>query len=148
MSTVKDLLVEKATTHVHRISESSSVLEAVKKMTRYRVGCLVVTREDTTVSGIIAERDVIRRIACVQQDLTQIPVNDVMTREVIVCTPEDSVNTVRSVMSTQWIRQMPVVDRAGRLLGIVSIGDVNAHLISKDGVEISFLHDYIEGNVR
>lgn len=148
MSTVKEVLAEKATTHVHRISESSSVLDAVKKMTRYRVGCLVVTREDMTVSGIIAERDVIRRIACVQQDLSQVPVNDVMTREVIVCTPADSVNTVRSIMSTQWIRQMPVVDADGRLLGIVSIGDVNAHLISKDDVEICFLHEYIEGKVR
>jgi CBS domain-containing protein len=148
MPTVKDVLAEKETTHVHTIEETASVLDAVENLNRFRIGCLVVTREDTTISGLIAERDVIRRIGGVQVDLSQVPVSDVMTREVIVCTPADSLNAVRSIMRTQWIRQLPVVDPGGKLLGIISLGDLNAFLISEEDVQISYLHDYIQGKVR
>ena len=148
MSTVKDVLAGKTTAHVHTIAETASVLDAVKAMNQYRIGCLVVTREDTTISGIIAERDVIRRIGCAQEDLSRVPVSDVMEREVIVCTPADGLDTVRSVMRTRWIRQVPVVDPGGGLVGIISLGDLNAFMLSEGDVEITFLHDYIEGKVR
>ena len=148
MSTVKDVLDGKASPHVHTIAETASVLDAVRAMNRYRIGCLVVTREDTTISGIIAERDVIRRIGGAQEDLSRVPVSDVMEREVIVCTPADGLDAVRSVMRTQWIRQVPVVDPDGGLVGIISLGDLNAHMLSEGDVEITFLHDYIEGKVR
>ena len=98
MSTVRDVLAQKTNNHVHTIDEGASVLDAVRKMNQYRIGCLVVTREDTTVSGILAERDVIQRIGCGQEDLSRVPVSDVMKREVIVCTPADGLNAVRSVM--------------------------------------------------
>ena len=149
MSTVRDVLAGKTTAHVYTIAETASVLDAVKAMNQYRIGCLVVTREDTTIiSGIIAERDVIRRIGCAQEDLSRVPVSDVMKREVIVCTPADGLDAVRSVMRTQWIRQMPVVDPGGGLVGIISLGDLNAFMLSEGEVEITFLHDYIEGKVR
>jgi CBS domain-containing protein len=148
MSTVKDVLDGKASPHVHTIAETASVLDAVQAMNQYRIGCLVVTREDTTISGIIAERDVIRRIGCAQEDLSRVPVSDVMKREVIVCIPSDGLDAVRSVMRTQWIRQMPVVDPGGGLVGIISLGDLNAFMLSEGDVEITFLHDYIEGKVR
>ena len=148
MATVQDVLVGKTTPHVHTIAETASVLDAVRAMNRYRIGCLVVTREDTTISGIIAERDVIRRIGCAPEDLSRVPVSDVMEREVIVCTPTDGLDTVRSVMRTQWIRQMPVVDPGGGLVGIISLGDLNAYMLTEGDVEITFLHEYIEGKVR
>ena len=148
MSTVEDVLAGKTTAHVHTIAETASVLDAVQAMNQYRIGCLVVTREDTTISGIIAERDVIRRLGCAQEDLSRVPVSDVMKREVIVCIPSDGLDAVRSVMRTQWIRQVPVVDPDGGLVGIISLGDLNAHMLSEGDVEITFLHDYIEGKVR
>ena len=148
MSTVEDVLAGKASPHVHTIAETASVLDAVQAMNQYRIGCLVVTREDTTISGIIAERDVIRRIGCAQEDLSRVPVSEVMKREVIVCTPADGLDAVRSVMRTQWIRQMPVVEPDGGLVGIISLGDLNAFMLSEGEVEITFLHDYIEGKVR
>ena len=148
MSTVQDVLVGKTNPHVHTIAETASVLDAVRAMNQYRIGCLVVTREDTTIGGIIAERDVIRRLGCAQEDLSRVPVSDVMKREVIVCTPADRLDAVRSVMRDQWIRQMPAVDPGGRLVGIISLGDLNAYMLSEGHVEITFLHDYIEGRVR
>ena len=57
-------------------------------------------------------------------------------------------HAVRSVMRTQWIRQMPVVEPGGGLVGIISLGDLNAFMLSEGEVEITFLHDYIEGKVR
>jgi CBS domain-containing protein len=62
-------------------------------MNKHRVGCLVVTREDAMVIGIVAERDVLQFIASVQQDLSLVPVSKVMTRNAIVCSPEDSLET-------------------------------------------------------
>ena len=148
MSTVQDVLVEKTNPHVHTIAETASVLDAVRAMNQYRIGCLVVTREDTTISGIIAERDVIRRLGCAQEDLSRVPVSDVMKREVIVCTPADGLDAVRSVMRNRWIHQMPAVDPGGGLVGIISLGDLNAHMLTEGDVEITFLHEYIEGKVR
>ena len=148
MSTVNEVLAGKTTPHVHTIAETASVLDAVQAMNEYRIGCLVVTREDTTISGIIAERDVIRRIGCAQEDLSRVPVSDVMKREVIVCTPADGLDAVRSVMRTQWIRQVPVVDPGGGLVGIISLGDLNAYMLSEEEVVITYMHDYIEGKVR
>ena len=148
MSTVKDVLDGKTTPHVHTIAETASMLDAVQAMNEYRIGCLVVTREDTTISGIIAERDVIRRLGCAQEDLSRVPVSDVMKREVIVCTPADGLDAVRSVMRTQWIRQVPVVDPGGGLVGIISLGDLNAYMLSEGEGVITYMHDYIEGKVR
>ena len=148
MSTVKDVLAGKTTARVYTIAETASVLDAVTAMNQYRIGCLVVTREDTTISGIIAERDVIRRIGGAQEDFSRVPVSDVMKREVIVCTPADGLDSVRSVMRTQWIRQVPVVDPGGGLVGIISLGDLNAYMLSEEEVVITYMHDYIEGKVR
>ena len=148
MPLVEDVLAEKRDTHVHTIAESASVLDAIKKMIQHRIGCLVVTGEGSTMCGFIAERDVIRRLADVQDDLAQVPVSDIMSRTVIVCAPTDTLNVVRSIMKTRLIRQMPVVNSDGKLVGIISIGDANAYLITNEETEISYLHDYIEGNVR
>ena len=143
MSTVKEILSAKGT-HVETISESADVLNAVKKMNAERIGCLVVTGDDDGVKGIVAERDILRRIATTQEDLSHVPVSQVMTRHVIVCRPTDRLNQMRSTMKTHWVRQIPVVDDEGKLQGIISIGDVNAFLIDEEDVEIKYLHDYIE----
>jgi CBS domain-containing protein len=103
----------------------------------------VVTREDAMVIGIVAERDVLQFIASAQQDLSLVPVSKVMTRNAIVCSPEDSLETARIIMKQHWVRQIPVIDGDGTLRGIVSIGDVNALSLTEDKIEIKYLHDYI-----
>lgn len=147
MTTINDILLAKGT-HVHTILESSAVLDAVKRMNKHRVGCLVVVREDEMVIGIVAERDVLQFIASAQQDLSLIPVSKVMTRNAIVCSPEDCLDTARIIMKQHWVRQIPVIDGDGTLRGIVSIGDVNALSLTEDKIEIKYLHDYIHGGVR
>jgi CBS domain-containing protein len=117
-------------------------------MHKYQVGCLVVAEGEGTVEGIVSEQDIFRQLAALEGDVSQTLVRDVMTTNVLVCGPADHIDTARSIMKTHRIHQVPVVDDEGTLLGIVSIDDVNAHLITEHAVEINYLHDYIEGRVR
>ncbi len=148
MNRVHHILAVKGT-KVHKIPSTECVLNAIKVMDEHRIGSLLVVEEDGTLCGLIAERDVLR---CIlhrpEQQLSEVPVCQIMTDEVIVCKPTDKIDSVRNLMKTKWVRHIPVVDDAGRLQGIVSIGDVNAFMIQEEELEISQLHDYIEGRVR
>lgn len=148
MNRVHHILAVKGT-KVHKIASTECVLNAIKMMDEHRIGSLLVVEEDGTLCGLIAERDVLR---CVlhrpEQQLSEVPVCQIMTDEVIVCKPTDKIDSVRNLMKTKWVRHIPVVDDAGLLQGIVSIGDVNAFMIQEEELEISQLHDYIEGRVR
>ena len=147
MSTVHDVLSAKGN-HVYTILETASVLDAVRSMIDKRVGCLVVTASDNVVHGLIAERDVLRRIAAAREDLGAVRVSEVMSKKVAVCSAGDELRTVRSIMKMQYLRQLPVVDGHGHLQGIISSGDVNGYLTDADDLEIKYLHDYIVGRVR
>lgn len=148
MPTVRDILTHKPDTTVHSTTAASSCLDAVRKMSGHRIGSLVVTDADGTLAGIVTERDILWHVAARPADLAAVPVSEVMTREVIVCTPEDDLNAVRSIFRTRYVRQVPVVGEEGRLLGIISIGDVNAFQITESETTIRFMKDYIRGNVR
>lgn len=134
--------------HVHTISEADSVLEAVKRMNDLKIGCLVVMGEGGSPSGIITERDVLRILPTLANDLSNVAVGDVMTKSVIVCHLDDRIDELRSIMKDRFVRQLPVVADDGKLIGIVSLGDVSAHLIVEEATEIKYLHDYIHGHVR
>lgn len=148
MPTVRDILTHKPETTVHSIAASASCLDAVRSMSQHRIGSLVVTGADGGMAGIVTERDILWHVAASPSDLGAVPVSDVMTREVIVCTPEDDLNAVRSIIRSRYIRQIPVVGEDGSLLGIVSIGDVNAFQVTESETTIRFMKDYIRGNVR
>ena len=147
MSTVREVLSVKGH-QVHAIPESSSVLEAVTKMHGLKIGCLVVLGENVAPSGMITERDVLRSISTGANDLSNVSVSELMTRSVIVCSLDDAIDKVRSIMKNRYVRQLPVVDDEGKVIGIVSLGDVSAHQIAEETTEIKHLHDYIHGYVR
>ena len=147
MSRIRELLLGKGD-QVHTISETSSLLEAVRRMNDLKIGCLVVMGEGAAPCGMITERDVLRTIATVTNDLANIAVEEVMTKRVVVCGIDDRIDKVRSIMKNQYVRQLPVVDDDGKLSGIVSLGDVSACLIGEEAMEIKYLHDYIHGDVR
>jgi len=147
MSRVHDVLAVKGD-QVHTVSEAESVLGAVKRMNDLKIGCLVVMGEAGTPSGIITERDVLRIIPTSANDLANVAVGNVMTKNVIVCGLEDQIDELRSIMKERYVRQLPVVDDDGKLIGIVSLGDVSAHLIGAKATKIKYMHDYIHGHVR
>lgn len=144
MAHVADILATKGTT-VHTIDESTSVLEATRLMNAARIGAMVVTDERAAVVGIFTERDVLRRVVAEKRDPATTNVGSVMTNDVVCCETTMPINEVQTLMKQQRIRHLPVVDGTGKLSGLVSIGDVNAHLANGAQVQIQYLNDYIYG---
>ncbi len=144
MATVHDVLSAKGAT-LYTIESSLTVLHATQLMNQHKIGAVVVT-EDGRVAGIFTERDVLARIVAEQRSPAETLVGEVMTREVICCDPDTDLDEVSAIMKNRRIRHLPVCGAAG-LLGLVSIGDVNAHYASNQAQTIHFLSDYIYGRV-
>jgi CBS domain-containing protein len=101
-----------------------SVREAVKLLARYNIGALVVVNEQKQPIGIISERDIVRRAAQDEQVFDR-QVGDIMTKNLVVGTPQDDLMAVAHTMTEGRFRHLPVVEAdTNRLLGIISIGDV------------------------
>lgn len=143
MPTVQDVLRAKGH-QVHCIDASQTVLEATKRMNQHKIGALVVMVDDQ-VAGIFTERDVLRRVVAEERAPATLAVGDVMSKELICCEPDTDLDDVASIMKQRRIRHIPVCGEGGKLLGMVSIGDVNAHYASTQEQTIHFLHDYIYG---
>jgi CBS domain-containing protein len=96
---------------------------------------------------MFTERDVLLRIVAQRRDPDVTPVREVMTSSIVCCSPDTSVDEARGVMRDRRIRHLPVVDADGRLLGLVSIGDLNAHLQAAQEHTVFLLSEYIQGRV-
>ena len=124
------------------IRPRASVKEMLQLLRDHNLGAVVVSEDGRRVSGIVTERDVVRRLVD-GPDFLESPVSEVMTADVETCRPGDSVHTLMSTMTNQRIRHLPVVDDDGLLEGIVSIGDVvKSHI-----TQIEFERDQLEGYV-
>ena len=146
MPTANDVLIAKGNPVIHCILSSATVLEATRKMNEHKVGCLVVT-DGTRVVGIFTERDVLSRVVVAQQLPDRVRVGDVMTRDVICCSPETDLDEISAIMKTRRVRHVPICGDNGTLHGLVSIGDINAHYSSNQEQTIHFLNEYIYGRV-
>ncbi len=149
---VKDIVAKKGP-YVASIGREHTVLEAAREMNARRIGALVVTDGDNVV-GIITERDVLTRVVALQMDPVKTKVEQVMTCPVACCRPETAISEVRQVMTDKRIRHIPVVEE-GKLVGIVTIGDVLAKEAAEqkekiDGLHetIDYLHEYMYGSYR
>lgn len=145
MPTVLDVLAHKGA-QVFVTTPESSVREAAHLMNTHGVGALVV-QSDARIVGIFTERDVLRRVVAESRDPGLTKVEHVMTREVATLGPDAELDDVRATFMNRRIRHLPVVDDDGRLLGMVSIGDVNAWTLDGQALEIHYLHEYITGSV-
>ncbi len=145
MSHVRDILDKKGT-QVCTIGKEATVLQAALMMNDHKIGALVVT-EGGRVVGMFTERDVLRRVVGEQRNPANTMVAEVMTAEVLCCTPQTALEEARSVMREQRVRHLPVADGEGHLLGLISIGDLNA--FHQDGQEqtIFLLQEYMHGRV-
>jgi CBS domain-containing protein len=112
-------------------------------MVEANVGSLLVT-ESGEVTGIVTERDYLRRVVVEGRTDRETPVREIMSSPLIVVTPQTSVDECMALMTNRRIRHLPVVD-AGKVAGIVSIGDVVKFQSRQQSFEIQFLHDYIAG---
>jgi CBS domain-containing protein len=143
MPTVRDILAVKGP-HLQSIGPDATVLDAALLMNEHKIGSLMVMSAGRLV-GIITERDLLARVVSQRRDPAETPVHSVMTTEVACCRPETTVDEARGVMKNRRIRHLPVVDESDQLLGLVSIGDLNAYLSHDQEVTIHILHEYIYG---
>jgi CBS domain-containing protein len=93
--------------------------------------------------GVFTERDVLRRVVAEQRAPSAILVRDVMTTDVICCDPETTVDEASRIMRDRRVRHLPVCDPAGRVMGLVSIGDINAFHADVQEATIQLLSDYV-----
>lgn len=144
MPTVSDLLRAKAERPVLTIEQGATVLLATQLMEEHSVGALLVT-DGGRLCGIFTERDVLRRVVAVQRNPAETHVCDVMTTNMACASPDTSVDDARSIFKKHRIRHLPVVGADGELVGVVSIGDLNAHLANDREVTLHFLNEYLHG---
>lgn len=142
MNLVNDLLKTKGRA-VWTCSPRTPLLEALKLMAEKNIGALLVMEGDRVV-GILSERDVVRRISKKGQCLLDEPVADFMTEDVIVVRPDMTTSECMQIMTQGHFRHLPVMD-GGKLVGMISIGDVVRALIGEQESTISGLENYILG---
>lgn len=139
---VKELIEAKSST-VHSVNAGTTVRDAAELMNKHHIGAVVVQAHDDMV-GILSERDILTRVVAADKDPASTDVADVMTSEVLTCTPETGISEARRVMRTEHIRHLPVIDD-GKIAGMVSIGDLN--LVENETLTetIRYMEAYIGG---
>ena len=118
---VSTILATKAA-HVVTILPDSPVSLAVQLFNEHNIGALIVVDDNDAVTGILSERDVVRRLKQ-YESILEVPIRDLMTPRVIVGRPNDDLISIVHTMTEKRFRHLPIVDN-GRLIGMISIGDV------------------------
>lgn len=144
MTAVADILKSKATSAVYSIAPTDSVLDALRLMADKGIGALLVM-EGSEIAGIVTERDYARKIALLGRTSGATLVRDVMTRDVLLVGPTQTTQECMAVMTENRLRHLPVVDEGGKLLGLISIGDLVKDIISEQKFIIEQLEHYISG---
>jgi len=142
MSTVSEIISGKGEA-VHTIDRDKTVFEAIRQMVNANVGSLIITDGDA-ICGIFTERDYLRRIVLEGRTSKDTPVIEVTTERLVVVDPSRSIEECMSMMTSERIRHLPVIDE-GKLIGLVSIGDLVKHLSQEREAEIRYLTEYIAG---
>ena len=141
MKTAADILAGKQA-RLLTIDAEVSVLEAARQMIDANVGSMLVT-VDGEITGIVTERDYLRRVVLQEKGDRETTVREIMTAPLIVVTPESSVDECMSIITERRIRHLPVANEAGEVIGLISIGDVVKFNSSQQSAQIRYLTDYI-----
>ncbi|MFE3187636.1 CBS domain-containing protein [Nocardia sp. NPDC059240] len=126
------------------IAPDATVRELLRVLSAHNVGAVVVSADGAAISGIVSERDIVRRLHSQGASLLDAPVSSIMTAAVHTCSPDDQVETLNATMTQHRIRHLPVLHE-GRMVGVVSIGDVVKSQISELETEREALVRYLHG---
>lgn len=143
-TTVRDVLQQKGDIRVFTVQSDDLVYEALRKMERHNVASLVVL-DDGKLAGIITERDYARKIALERRSSRDTLVGEIMEEGVLCCSPDDTVTSLLSLMTQERVRHLPVLDE-GKLVGLISMGDVVSSIINDQEFMISQLTQYISSS--
>jgi CBS domain-containing protein len=122
----------------------ATIAEVAGLLKARRIGAVVVAGEDGELCGIISERDLARGLADHGARLLDMRVSQLMTAEVVTCSPDDGIGQLMQTMTERRFRHLPVVED-GQMVGIISIGDVVKYRLQELETETHMLHDYISG---
>lgn len=140
---VRDLLETKGDAVVST-NPQTRIADATRLMSRHRIGALVVVDQDGELCGIVSERDLARSLPDHGPKLLEMRVDQIMTREAMICTPDDDLKSLMARMNEGRFRHLPVVqDKA--LCGLISIGDLVKHRLEELESENHQLQAYITG---
>lgn len=143
MATAKDILALKKSLDVITVPPAASVRDACLVMRDRRIGAVLVA-DGETLHGIFTERDVVNLVVAREKDPSLTKVAEVMTRKVIVVQSDRSVGEIEAIMRQERVRHVPVVEGKA-LIGMISIGDVNAYSAAEDHQNVEYLTQYIHG---
>jgi CBS domain-containing protein len=127
---------------VYTVTPGTSVGQISQQLSTRRIGSVLVLDVESAVAGIVSERDLVRAFASHGAAALELEARNVMTREVVTCDPDDSIDHVMQLMTRGRFRHLPVV-RHGELLGLVSIGDVVKARLEEAHYETEALRAYI-----
>lgn len=139
-------LLERKGSSVQSLAPSASVAEAVAMMNRNQISSILII-ESGRVAGIFTERDVLRRVVGESRDPRTTPVSLVMSAGVTSITPKTTIEEALTVFTQRRCRHLPVLD-AGRLAGLISIGDISRWLAEAHRTEAQHLKNYINGALQ
>ncbi len=143
MATVSQILKSKSDQAVHTIAPTASVYDSIKLMAEKNIGALMVL-EGGKIVGLVTERDYARKVVLMAKSSKDTPVRDIMTSQVMYVRPEQTSEECMALMTENRVRHLPVLDQ-GRLIGLVSIGDLVKDVISEQKFLIEQLEHYIAG---
>ncbi|TXL67077.1 CBS domain-containing protein [Zeimonas arvi] len=145
MKPVSVILRSKPDNRVHTIGPDESVLDAITKMAREGVGALLVCEPGGRIVGIVTERDYARKVILMGRSSKDTAVREIMTPDVMYVSPEHTNEQCMALMTERRLRHLPVIS-GGKLVGLVSIGDLVKDIISEQQFVIDQLQHYIMGD--
>lgn len=142
MQTVDHILRAKGS-QLYSVGPTDFVLRAIEIMADHHLGALLVMNEGTLI-GIVSERDYARKVILQDRSSHDTPVSEIMTSPAVTVTPRDTVHHCMQLMTERRFRHLPVVD-SGRVVGILSIGDLVKAVMEEQSAQIEQLERYIAG---
>ncbi|MFQ6392969.1 CBS domain-containing protein [Nocardia sp. KC 131] len=140
---ISEILRRKGT-EVTTVPPDTTVRNLLATLATHNIGAVIVSPDGSRIDGIVSERDVVRSLHAHGAALLDTPVSEIMTVDVRACAPDDRIDGLRRTMTEHRIRHLPVV-HDGKLIGIVSIGDVVKSAISELATEREHLVEYLQG---
>ena len=142
---VKQILTNKGSDEVFPVTPGTLVADAARELAERRIGGLVVSRDGSSIDGILSERDIVRSLAVRGASCLGEKIDEMMTRRPVCGSPEDTSDAVLTRMTDGRFRHMPV-EKDGKLAGIVTIGDVVSARLSELSMEKDALQGMIMGH--
>ena len=124
------------------VAPDQSLQQAAEVLAKERIGALLVLKPNGDIAGIISERDIVRAVGTNGADILQRPVAELMTKDVTCCSPDDTPDQAMALMTERRFRHLPV-RQGGKIIAMISIGDVVKQKVEDAEAESQSLREYI-----